>query len=82
MGAALSFFSFRLYHRPVVRGGGGSWGSRSNGRAFGFAGFGSGIGKEDRERKRNDDVEARDLEEGRMPNGGMQGVGPAASTAV
>lgn len=47
MGTAFSYFAYRLYHQPLRQGGGGSWGPRSRGRAFGFG--------SEAERKRRDD---------------------------
>ncbi|KAL8770117.1 MAG: hypothetical protein Q9209_004155 [Squamulea sp. 1 TL-2023] len=41
MGIFLAYFGFRMYHLPIRRGGGWSWGPRSESRAFGtFVGTG------------------------------------------
>ncbi|KAL8729330.1 MAG: hypothetical protein Q9166_004827 [cf. Caloplaca sp. 2 TL-2023] len=53
MGIALSYFSFRMYHLPIRRGGGWAWGPRSESRAFG-AGVGFG-GYRATDPKRDDD---------------------------
>ncbi|KAL8696027.1 MAG: hypothetical protein Q9201_007860, partial [Fulgogasparrea decipioides] len=41
MGSVISIFSFRLYHLPIRRGGGWSWGPRSEAKAF-WSGVGAG----------------------------------------
>ncbi|KAL8925969.1 MAG: hypothetical protein Q9172_001972 [Xanthocarpia lactea] len=61
MGIFLSWFGFRMYHLPIRRGDGASWGPRSEGKAFGTL-LGSG-GYRDFERKR-DDNHRGDLEWG------------------
>ena len=59
IGIFTSWFSFRLYHMPVARGSGWSWGPRSAGRAFGV-GVGSNgyVSAEDLpQREAQDDLE-------------------------
>lgn len=80
MGTAFSYFAYRLYHQPLRQGGGGSWGPRSRGRAFGFG--------SEAERKRRDDGDddgrkGDDVEMGNL-NGGRQNVqdGGAVSAGV
>lgn len=98
MGLTFSVFTFRLYHRSVRSSGGVSWGPRSESGAFGsFAGLRNGRVDEERQRKRNDDIEAEaeagKVEDGRggiemrgMGNGngsrGVLGAGSSTSTAV
>ncbi|KAI4242970.1 MAG: hypothetical protein L6R42_010861 [Xanthoria sp. 1 TBL-2021] len=67
MGAVLSWFSFRMYHLPIRRGGGWSWGPRSEGKAFGTL-LGTG-GYRETGGKRDDDVlgQRGDLEWGKGP---------------
>ncbi len=70
MGIVLSWFSFRMYHLPIRRGGGWSWGPRSEGKAFGTVLGTSGyrvVGAT----KRDDDVDGQkaDLEWGKGPVG-------------
>ncbi|KAI4265176.1 MAG: hypothetical protein L6R38_009604 [Xanthoria sp. 2 TBL-2021] len=69
MGIVLSWFSFRMYHLPIRRGGGWSWGPRSEGKAFGTL-LGTG-GYRETGRKRDDDVggQRADLEWGKGPTG-------------
>lgn len=61
IGCATAYFSFRLYHLPMARGSGWSWGPRSRSRAFGI-----GVGSHGyveapilhgRSRSRDEDVE-------------------------
>lgn len=70
MGIVLSWFSFRMYHLPIRRGGGWSWGPRSEGKAFGTL-LGTGGYREVGATKRDDDVDGQkaDLEWGKGPVG-------------
>ncbi|KAL8636992.1 MAG: hypothetical protein Q9226_009174, partial [Calogaya cf. arnoldii] len=52
IGILTSWFAFRMYHLPIRRGGGWSWGPRSESKAFGTV-LGSGY-KDFGENKRND----------------------------
>ncbi|CAO1604914.1 hypothetical protein XANCAGTX0491_008454 [Xanthoria calcicola] len=70
MGIVLSWFSFRMYHLPIRRGGGWSWGPRSDGKAFGTL-LGTGGYRVVGATKRDDDVVGQkpDLEWGKGPTG-------------
>ncbi|KAL8881780.1 MAG: hypothetical protein Q9192_007722, partial [Flavoplaca navasiana] len=58
MGILTSYLGFRMYHLPIRRGGGWSWGPRSKGKAWGTV-LGSGYRDT---RKRDDDSRRVDLE--------------------
>ncbi len=63
MGTIFSYISFRMYHMPIRRGAGWSWGSRSASRAWGIGvGVQGYVGDEGHTKK-------RDLEVGNGPNG-------------
>lgn len=71
MGIAISWLSFRMYHMPIQRGAGWSWGPRSTSRAWGIGiGVGGYAGEEGASAKR------RDLETGDGPsNAPLSGSG-------
>ena len=66
MGIVISYLSFRMYHLPIRRGAGWSWGPRSVSRAWGIGvgtqGYTDGNGQLDKK---------RDLESGHGPNSTM-----------
>lgn len=64
LGIGFAFFSFRLYHLPLRRAGGGSWRSRAPERAFGFG----------EERKKSNDLIQGDVETGNVRREGQNGV--------
>ncbi|KAL8646194.1 MAG: hypothetical protein Q9210_006276 [Variospora velana] len=77
MGTAFSFLAYRLYHQPIRRGGGGSWGPRSSRRAFGFGSVA--------ERKRDDDVDDHrkgDVELGNLSTERQNGYGNMPGVAT
>ncbi|KAL9009225.1 MAG: hypothetical protein Q9173_005727 [Seirophora scorigena] len=67
MGTAFSYFAYRLYHQPLRQGGGGSWGPRSRGRAFGFG------SEAERKRDDGDDDPKGDVEMGNLNRGRQYG---------
>ena len=75
MGILLSWASFRLYHLPIRRGSGWSWGPRSAARAW-YIGVGvSGYAEEDHRKK-------QDLEVGLAPSHGLGSTPGNGSTAT
>ncbi|KAI4121541.1 MAG: hypothetical protein LQ338_006310 [Usnochroma carphineum] len=70
MGTAFSLLTFRLYHMPVRRGGGGSWGPRNSGAAFGLM---FAKRRELDERKRTDEVAGGDVELGKVDGSAGEG---------
>ena len=59
MGIFLSWASFRMYHLPIRRGAGWSWGARSPSKAWGVGVSGAGYAEDG-----NSEATTRDLEEG------------------
>lgn len=54
MGSIISYISFRMYHMPIRRGAGWSWGPRSTSRAWGIGVGIQGYAEEQGHAKRND----------------------------
>jgi len=84
IGCATAYFSFRLYHLPVARGSGWSWGPRSRCRAFGV-GVGSHGYVEDAIPHGRSGLGDEDVEMGVYGGGGGRlepGAGPSAYRAT
>ena len=89
MGFVFAWTAFRLYHMPIRRAAGWSWGPRGEGRAFGIGVGVEGYGLADSVRRRNEvvdkdvsQVSPNDLEQGRGGIGTHINRGGSSSTAV